>query len=110
MNRRILGFQRRVWWPKWTPASSSSLRPISAIGELLVVLGLQPGHEALRTRRHLRRAGTARLGLSSPGRLLDFEKFRARFCEPLRWHFPTGRPGSPTPIGWSVPLTPAGGP
>ena len=24
MNRRILGFQRRVWWPKWTPASSSS--------------------------------------------------------------------------------------
>ena len=19
----ILGFQRRVWWPKWTPASSS---------------------------------------------------------------------------------------
>src|SRR6185437_5037136 len=24
MNRRILGFQRLVWWPKWTPASSSS--------------------------------------------------------------------------------------
>ena len=24
MNRRIFGFQRRVWWPKWTPASSSS--------------------------------------------------------------------------------------
>ena len=23
MNGRILGFQRRVWWPKWTPASSS---------------------------------------------------------------------------------------
>src|SRR4051812_3427174 len=23
MNRRIFGFQRRVWWPKWTPASSS---------------------------------------------------------------------------------------
>src|ERR1044071_3223588 len=22
MKRRILGFQRRVWWPKWTPASS----------------------------------------------------------------------------------------
>src|SRR5256714_10796088 len=22
MNGRILGFQRRVWWPKWTPASS----------------------------------------------------------------------------------------
>src|SRR5438874_5992094 len=26
MNRRIFGFQRRVWWPKWTPASSSSRR------------------------------------------------------------------------------------
>ena len=24
MNRFIFGFQRRVWWPKWTPASSSS--------------------------------------------------------------------------------------
>ena len=23
MNGRIFGFQRRVWWPKWTPASSS---------------------------------------------------------------------------------------
>ena len=23
MKRFILGFQRRVWWPKWTPASSS---------------------------------------------------------------------------------------
>src|SRR5690349_9275368 len=26
MKRRIFGFQRRVWWPKWTPASSSSRR------------------------------------------------------------------------------------
>src|SRR5437763_1053256 len=24
MKRRIFGFQRRVWWPKWTPASSRS--------------------------------------------------------------------------------------
>src|ERR671923_245837 len=24
MKRRILGFQRRVWWPKCTPASRSS--------------------------------------------------------------------------------------
>src|SRR5262245_48295546 len=24
MNRFIFGFQRRVWWPKWTPASSRS--------------------------------------------------------------------------------------
>jgi hypothetical protein len=25
MNCFIFGFQRRVWWPKWTPASSRSL-------------------------------------------------------------------------------------
>src|SRR6266571_1964628 len=25
MNRFILGFQRRVWWPKWTPLSRSCL-------------------------------------------------------------------------------------
>src|SRR5919198_6187295 len=24
MKRFIFGFQRRVWWPKWTPASRSS--------------------------------------------------------------------------------------
>src|ERR1700694_2580404 len=29
-KRRILGFQRRVWWPKCTPASSSSLIPTRA--------------------------------------------------------------------------------
>ena len=32
MKRRIFGFQRRVWWPKWTPASSSSLMPTSGHG------------------------------------------------------------------------------
>src|SRR5690606_30126881 len=26
MNLRIFGFQRRVWWPKWVPASSRSCR------------------------------------------------------------------------------------
>src|SRR2546426_8630793 len=30
MNFFILGFQRRVWCPKWTPASRSSFIPISA--------------------------------------------------------------------------------
>src|SRR5690348_12901771 len=30
MNLRIFGFQRRVWWPKWTPASRSS-RMLTAI-------------------------------------------------------------------------------
>src|SRR5690349_8774502 len=36
MKRRIFGFQRRVWWPKWTPASSRSRMVATAIGLLLV--------------------------------------------------------------------------
>src|SRR5436309_2420188 len=31
MKRRIFGFQRRVWWPKWTPASSRSRMEATAI-------------------------------------------------------------------------------
>src|SRR5579859_383448 len=42
MKRRILGFQRRVWWPKCTPASSSSLTPIS--GTLLLPIWSWYGH------------------------------------------------------------------
>src|SRR6478752_8834098 len=32
MNRRILGFHRRVWCPKWTPASRSCWR-LGCIGD-----------------------------------------------------------------------------
>src|ERR671935_52379 len=32
MKRRIFGFQRRVWWPKCTPASSSSRMETTDIG------------------------------------------------------------------------------
>src|SRR6266542_1403697 len=32
MKRRIFGFQRRVWWPKWTPASSSCFMVTTATG------------------------------------------------------------------------------
>src|SRR6266545_728954 len=37
MNRFIFGFQRRVWWPKWTPASRSSRMETTAMGFLPVV-------------------------------------------------------------------------
>ena len=30
MKRFIFGFQRRVWWPKCTPASSSSFMETTA--------------------------------------------------------------------------------
>src|SRR5438309_697569 len=32
MKRRIFGFQRRVWWPKCTPASRSSRMETTATG------------------------------------------------------------------------------
>ena len=32
MKRFIFGFQRRVWWPKWTPASSSSFMETTGMG------------------------------------------------------------------------------
>jgi hypothetical protein len=33
-----LGFQRRVWWPKWTPASSSCrMETDGMMGDLLSV-------------------------------------------------------------------------
>jgi hypothetical protein len=32
MKRFIFGFQRRVWWPKWTPASRSSLMETTDTG------------------------------------------------------------------------------
>ncbi len=35
MNRFIFGFQRWVWWPKWTPASSISRIDTTDMGYLL---------------------------------------------------------------------------
>ena len=34
MNGFILGFQRRVWCPKWTPDSNNSLMPMLSTGFL----------------------------------------------------------------------------
>ena len=65
MNGRILGFQRRVWWPKWTPASRSArietdgmngtscgyfLRSVPAGNRTAVLDGVRhrPGEEWLR--------------------------------------------------------------
>src|SRR5438270_9214264 len=60
MKRRILGFQRRVWWPKWTPASRSSRiettgtdRPLSVGLDCYRRGRVEP---ALLARRHRHRA------------------------------------------------------
>src|SRR5579884_2415148 len=61
MKRRIFGFQRRVWWPKCTPASSRSRIVATAIRLLLVLIPLQPaGPRADRTD-----AGTVALGVAA---------------------------------------------
>jgi hypothetical protein len=36
MNSFIFGFQRFVWWPKWTPASSRSFMAIAVKRWLLL--------------------------------------------------------------------------
>jgi hypothetical protein len=60
MNGFILGFQRRVWWPKWMPASRRARIETDGMNNLLRLLPPQrscrePGVEAhpapLSTRR-----------------------------------------------------------
>src|ERR671928_229383 len=94
MKRRILGFQRRVWWPKWTPASRSSRiettgtdRPLS-VG--LVAAGGGGGD------RRFARAGTAtrlirRVGCENRGMVAD-DDFGTKACR-----LPCGR--SPLELG-----------
>src|SRR4029450_2805458 len=61
MKRRIFGFQRRVWWPKWTPASSSSrIETAGKVNPPWLVDGATAGGrdvEPATTRRHRPRPG-----------------------------------------------------
>src|SRR5215212_611561 len=43
MKRFIFGFQRRVWWPKWTPASKSSRMLTTGIAAPFLVDGTSAG-------------------------------------------------------------------
>ncbi len=44
MKRFIFGFQRRVWWPKCTPASSSSFMETTAtMASFRLVVGAPAG-------------------------------------------------------------------
>ena len=79
MNRFILGFQRRVWCPKWTPASSSCFIVTTAVASATV----RPFRSCSRPRRRPRAA---------PGRcelLLG--------CSSARWR--PGEPGRPRNAG-----------
>jgi hypothetical protein len=65
MNGRILGFQRRVWWPKWTPASSSwRIETDGTVDDLLIWFVLRGPRIDLGPRGIRRRdgLGTIRIG------------------------------------------------
>src|ERR1035438_10806114 len=63
MKRRIFGFQRRVWWPKWTPPASSSAMPTAATGYSLFMYAIEVRANGVDpetvTTRSLLRAGPA---------------------------------------------------
>src|SRR5258707_310515 len=63
MKRRIFGFQRRVWWPKWTPASSSSRMETTAMVLLPRLVGCccrrGSGRTGLRGRHRATALGSA---------------------------------------------------
>src|SRR5579875_1742172 len=44
MKRFIFGFQRRVWWPKWTPLSSSWRIVTTAMGRAPLARVAAGGH------------------------------------------------------------------
>ena len=59
----IFGFQRRVWWPKWTPASSSWRMETVGTGVDLL-FGSRPPRDLVAGDR-TRRSGTAPVGMAA---------------------------------------------
>src|SRR5690349_17833462 len=73
MKRFIFGFHRRVWWPKWTPASSNSFMEAT---DTLVLPSVGYGAAAGGSRREPAPIGPAppsasdrRVGWRSAGRV-----------------------------------------
>src|SRR5215467_2514671 len=79
MKRRIFGFQRLVWWPKWTPASSRSrMETAPAPGEtameapsgfVVVVVRRRESRRTSREERHARHGLAAGESGQDAGRL-----------------------------------------
>src|SRR4051794_40322677 len=61
MKRFIFGFQRRVWWPKWTPASSNSFMETTGMrapfSVSIAILRRASRESRRRTRGHRPRKG-----------------------------------------------------
>ena len=64
----IFGFQRRVWWPKWTPASSRSLMPTLVATPAVSGAGVGVGVSDKTASFMQPRGDSARPGLSGPSR------------------------------------------
>src|ERR671914_2075161 len=98
MKRRILGFQRRVWWPKWTPASSSSLMPISVAKESAPFWFVAPP------------AATRDPGRLGPGRAASLPADESRQRSPERIVIPELKRGGleAASLYISVPVWPSG--
>src|SRR5207344_948812 len=80
MNRFIFGFQRRVWWPKWTPASSRSFMDTTDTGPA-------PFNGLVATsRRRREEPAQGRHRLSSVCRRVGWQKHAqgSNACPPLR--------------------------
>jgi hypothetical protein len=83
MKRFILGFQRRVWCPKWTPASSRSFIAISATASLPMGFSPPPASLALANPSPGTPGETAGVcdGFETPFyRLLNWNRLRAPGC------------------------------
>src|SRR5665213_1336110 len=84
MNRRIFGFHRRVWCPKWTPAPNSCFMLMTAMCLLLVTVDPRLQHP----RRGDRGRGRVRIGTAwMPYRTVGPAHATAR--------------GHGSPLGWS---------
>jgi hypothetical protein len=91
MKRFIFGFQRRVWCPKWTPASSSCF--------MVTTPGWRPGTEYDDRRPSGWRTVTWRLGPRRRRTPPRRGRWRAPGC-PARWR--TRSPGCPTATARAV--------
>src|SRR5215212_9512989 len=116
MKRRILGFQRRVWWPKCTPASSSSLIPTWAMwGPFPLFLPAAGGLDLASRSSRAPRGWPGRSGLHGgwpppgaldsvrlrPAAVFDLRSVGRKF--PARLSFDQVKVGSSPPIGRAHP-------
>src|SRR5271154_1742507 len=77
----ILGFHRRVWWPKWTPASSRARMETTDMGYLFCDLrAAVPGRPASRYMNARRPGGQDMPGISPTQKVYHTPQMSSRAC------------------------------